>query len=99
MGWLPILYDKCKLNKRINKTFLQKKSLFTQSLFSISDNKFESQEDSLPDYIKNKKLYSKTILVGGLETKNSLENLEFLIGKQTLVEPNMMNQNDIDKIR
>ena len=79
LGWLPVFFDKCGLNKKINKKFLKRKSLFTQSLFS-----FQNDVDHYPPYIKNRELYSKTIIVGGLEAKNSLENLEFLIGQQTL---------------
>jgi len=82
MGVLPLLFDKCNFNRKIHKAFLKKKSLFQRSLFSMSKN----DNVDLPNYIKNKELYSKSIIVGDFEAKNSLENLEFIIGKQTLEE-------------
>jgi hypothetical protein len=86
MGLLPILFDKLNLNKKINKSYLKKKSLFSQSLF-LSNNSDRKDYEKTPEF-KKKELYTKTIIVGGLEAKHSLENLEFLIGKQTFNEGN-----------
>jgi hypothetical protein len=95
MGVLPIIFDKCNFNKKINKTFLKKKSLFSQSLFLTSDKR---DYDKTPEF-KKKELYTKTIIVGGLEAKNSLENLEFLIGRQTLTETavDLLGEAAVDK--
>ena len=84
---LPLVFEKCKLNRHINRSYLKKKSLFTQSLFSFNMSK-DDHIANLPSYIKNKELYNKSIIVGGLEAKRSLENLEFIMGKQTLTENN-----------
>jgi hypothetical protein len=98
MGLLPILFDKCKINKQINKSLKRGKSIFAQSSFlndNNMDSKYYEKLDKTPEY-KKKELYTKTILVGGVEAKQSLENLEFLIGKQTYNEGNgdIMNENE-----
>lgn len=92
MGLLPILFDKCKINKQINKSLIKKKSIFTQSSF-LNNNPDSRDFDKTPEY-KKKELYTKTIIVGGVEAKQSLENLEFLIGKHTYNEGNgdLMNE-------
>jgi len=87
MGLLPLLFDKCKINKQINKSYIKKKSIFTQSSFLNNNNTDSRDFDKTPEF-KKKELYTKTIIVGGVEEKQSLENLEFLIGKQTYNEGN-----------
>jgi hypothetical protein len=88
LGLVPFIFEKCNLNLHIHKNFYKKKSLFTQSLFSYNPQR----EDDFPKYLKNKDLYSKTILVGGVEAKGSLENLEFIMGKQTLTDNHIMSK-------
>ena len=89
LGFLPLLFEKMNLNKSYFNKLQKKPSLFTQSLFSI----YNSKEDNYPNYIKNKELYSKSIIVGGVEAKRSLENLEFIMGKQTLTDQNVLSPN------
>ncbi len=92
LGLVPFIFEKCNLNRRIHKNLYKKKSLFTQSLFSYNPQR-ENEED-FPNYIKNKKLYSKTILVGGVEAKRSLENLDFIMGKQTMTDNPVMSKKE-----
>ena len=80
----------------------KKKSIFTHTMFSFTkddfsnrfsnfselENKQTKQRKVSPDYLKKKQIYSQTILVGGFEAKNTQENLDFLLGKNTLIEDN-----------
>jgi len=88
MGWLPIVFDLCRLDKKIHYENKKKPTLFSHSHLLYSDEKaFNIREK------EKKKLYSETILVENLEAKKSL-NLDFLVGKQTLVDADISKKED-----
>jgi hypothetical protein len=66
----------------------------------FENNEGENKKNAPPDYLKNRQIYSKTILVGGFETKQTQENLEFLLGKNTLIDdnPELANDNKRDSL-
>jgi hypothetical protein len=93
MGWLPLIFDRLKMNKHDTFNIMQKKSLFTRSLFSYvrKSNKKDNQNIAnniaqKPKYndIKNRELFNRSIIVGGLESLKD-DNMEFLV-KQTREE-------------
>lgn len=89
MGWLPIIFEYCHLNKRLNYEYKKKPTLFSHSYLLYNDEKISNAREN-----EKKKLYSETILVENLEAKHSLENLDFLYGRQTLVDANISKKED-----
>lgn len=85
------------MNKKVNKKLIKKKSLFTSSMFTFVKVKSLVTDDNTSYDSENRedskdRIYKKSIIVGGVDTKKE-ENLEFLLSNQTLPENDNLKLN------
>lgn len=84
MGFIPLLFQKLKLNQNPRVHLKSKSLLFSSSILSYKKgNDFKSADNLMQDKLKKNNLYSQSILVGGVDPKTKDDRLEFLLSKQT----------------
>jgi len=83
MGYIPLLFQKLRLNK-ISEQNVTKSLLFSSSILSLKKAEdFKKSDDPSSGRDIRKNIYRQSILVGGVDPKTKDDRLEFLLSKET----------------